>query len=68
MESKPSSQSPAIIVDSHGYVFADGVRFGRLSPTGKAIQILDKDKRRSEIRGSRFVEVPLEDLAKLSEK
>lgn len=64
-ENKPASST--IIVDSQGYVFADGVRFGRLSSTGKAIQILDKDKRRCEIRGSRFVEVPIAELTKLSQ-
>lgn len=57
-----------IIVDSQGFVFAEGVRVGRLSPNKNALQILDKDRRRCEARGSRFVEVPIAELARLTEK
>lgn len=65
-ETEPTPST--IIVDSQGYVFADGVRFGKLSSTGKSIQILDKDKRRCQVRGSRFVEVPIAELARLTDK
>lgn len=67
-ETKPIPSTPTIIVDSQGFVFAEGVRFGRLSPNRNAIQIMDKDRRRCEARGSRFVEVPIAELARLTEK
>lgn len=67
MDENKSAKS-SITVDSQGFVFAEGVRFGRLSPNRQAIQILDKDRRRCQERGSRFVEIPIAALTILAEK
>lgn len=66
MENK-SPNCPAIAVDSRGFVSIDGVRLGRLTHNKQAIQIVDRDKRRSESRGTRFVEVPISAISKLAE-
>lgn len=57
-----------VIVDSLGFVTADGVKIGllvQLSGGGTALQVCDKDRRRSAERGTRLVQVPIQDLAKL---
>ena len=63
MSDKPVSPQ----IDNNGMVRADGVVIGRLVPTqsGVALQVCDKDKRRSSERGTRFV---LVDLAPLVDK
>lgn len=60
------SKAPAVVVDSRGFVSADGVCMGKLTSDGKSIVVVDKDKRRSQLRGTRFVTVPLTELAKLA--
>jgi hypothetical protein len=64
---KQKPNCPAVAVDSRGFVSIDGVRLGRLIRSTQTIQVVDKDRRRSEARGSRFVEVKISDLSKLVE-
>lgn len=61
------SNAPVVAVDNRGFVYADGVQIGKLTQDRKAIQIADRDRGRSQVRGSRIVTVPLTELAKLSE-
>ncbi len=51
-----------------GFVRADGVVLGKLviTPKGPALQVCDKDRRRSSSRGSRYVLVDLSSLAALA--
>lgn len=60
------AKTPAVTVDSRGFVSADGVCVGKLTRDGVSLVIIDKDKRRSQARGTRFVVVPLTELAKLA--
>ena len=58
-------------VDEQGFVTADGVKLGLLVEVpgnGYALQICDKDKRRSSERGCREVQVDLQSLANLEKK
>lgn len=60
------ANKPAVVVDSRGFVSADGVCVGKLTSDGGSIVVIDKDKRRSQARGTRFVVIPLAELAKLA--
>lgn len=60
------AKTPAVTVDSRGFVSADGVCVGKLTSDGGSIVFVDRDKRRSQARGTRFVCVPLSELAKLA--
>lgn len=61
------SDAPVVAVDKRGFVYADGVQIGKLTHDRKAIQIVDRDRGRSQVRGTRIVTVPLTELGKLSE-
>lgn len=62
-----TNKTPAVIaIDSRGFVSADGVCFGKLTSDGESLVVVDRDKRRSQIRGSRFVVVPIKELIKLA--
>ncbi len=68
MESKSSQSegnSSSIRVDRNGFVYADGVRVARYLPEKKSLQFLDKDRKRSSARGSRYVEVSISEVASL---
>lgn len=62
---KPPS---TVTVDSNGFVRVEGVCLGKLTADGQAIQVIDKDRRRSLERGSRYVVVPLTELSNLADK
>lgn len=55
-----------VAVDSQGFVRADGVCIGRLTSDHTALTVVDRDRRRSAERGSRYVVVPLTELTKLA--
>lgn len=55
----------SIVVDSNNFVYVQGVRIARLVPASGSLQFLDRDRRRSEERGTRIVEVRLSEVAKL---
>lgn len=57
-----------LAVDNQGFVRADGVCLGRLTSDRTSLTVVDKDRRRSAERGSRYVVVPLTELTKLTEK
>lgn len=63
-----STKAPIITVDPQGYVRAEGICLGRLTADGQAITVVDKDRRRSLERGSRYVTVPLKELTNLTDK
>lgn len=53
-----------IQVDPNGFIWYDGVKLPvRFIPERQAIEFFDKDRRRSEIRGSRTVEISLEQFS-----
>lgn len=52
-----------ITLDTTGFVCVDGVRIGRLIAPGR-LQFCDKDRRRAAARGTRYVEVSVEILAR----
>jgi hypothetical protein len=58
------SRAQAVSVDERGFVIADGVKIGkRIVKDGVVkIQLCDKDRRRSAERGTRLVEVTIEEL------
>lgn len=64
----PSPKPPVITVDPQGYVRAEGVCLGRLTADGQALTVVDRDRRRSQERGSRYVTVPLKELTNLGDK
>lgn len=66
----PEPEKCKPIVDARGFVFVDGVKLALLvqNSDGAALQICDKDRRRSAERGTRLVQVSLQELAKLEEK
>jgi hypothetical protein len=51
-----------LTVDKQGYIYADGVKIGRVYHERDTIQFCDKNPCRSSLRGSRFVEVPINNL------
>ena len=57
-----------IRVDSNNYVYVDGVKIARYVPEKHCLQFMDKDRIRSNQRGSNVVEVPLTEVAKIGEK
>ncbi len=60
------AKTPTVVVDSRGFVSADGVCVGKLTSDGESLVIVDRDRRRSQTRGSRFVVIPIKELAKLA--
>lgn len=65
-QSKPESR--VVQVDTKGNVYASGVQLGKLSGDGKNLLIADRDRRRSQARGTRIVAVPLAELSSLTTK
>lgn len=61
----PSSK---ISVDRAGFLYVDGVKVAKYLPEKRCLQFFDKDRVRSTQRGSNVVEVPLSDIAALSDK
>ena len=51
-----------LIIDNVGFVYIDGVRVFRLIPTRQALQFWDRDHRRSLERGTRHVEIGIDEL------
>lgn len=58
--------SSIVRVDARGYVYVGDVKVCRYVAHSRTLQFCDKDKARSELRGSRYVEVPLAHLLALS--
>lgn len=54
-----------VTIDGRGFVSIDGVKVCRLTENGR-LQFCDKDKRRSEVRGTRYVEISAEKLASIA--
>jgi hypothetical protein len=53
-----------IQVDPNGFVWYDGVKLPvRFIAARRSLEFFDKDKRRSEERGSRIVEITIEQFA-----
>jgi len=50
--------------EKNGFLSLDGVKFGRIQYNGGRLvfQVFDKDRRRSQKRGTRFVAIDLESL------
>jgi hypothetical protein len=57
-----------VSVDSANFVYVDGVKIAKFIPEKKCLQFLDKDRIRSNQRGSNVVEVSLSDVAKIGTK
>jgi hypothetical protein len=59
-----SNSGKPVSVDEKGFVLVDGVKIGRRVVRQGAIKIefCDKDRRRSQERGTRLVEVSVEEL------
>lgn len=64
----PPAPRVSLRVCKKGYVYAGQVKIGQLVISRKTIRFLDKCKARGERRGSRFVEVDLDEFAKLELK
>lgn len=56
-----------IFVDERGFLKVDGVPVGRCiqRADGPCLEFIDKDKRRSRLRGSNRVEVKLSDIQQI---
>jgi len=65
MES-PDHRAVAINIDRRGFVYVDGIRVCRLIPSRGTLQFCDRNRQRSQRRGTRFVEVKLEDFFLIS--
>lgn len=53
-------------VDPAGFVWYDGAKLPfRIIRSKGIIEFIDKDRRRSEKRGSRFLAIPLEEFEKI---
>lgn len=53
-----------VVVDNQKFVSVDGVRVCRVVGNGR-LQFCDKDKRRSSMRGTRYVEISIVELRKV---
>lgn len=53
------------MVGKNGFVYADGVRVGKLVSERGVVQFVDPDRRRCQQKGREVVEVRLSDLANL---
>lgn len=62
------TKSSPVMVSKNGFVYADGVKIGKLVSERGVVQFIDRDRRRSAQRGSDVVEVRLSDLANLPQK
>ena len=51
-----------IVVEERGFVFVDGVRVARYDEQRGVLQFLDRNRMRSERRGTCYVEVPVQTL------
>lgn len=54
-----------LTVTSDGWVQADGVKVCRYIAERGTLQFVDKDRRTSSTRGTRYVEVSVSDVAKI---
>lgn len=57
-----------VSVDANNFVYVEGVKVARYVPETKSLQFIDKDRIRSNQRGSNVVEVPLSEVAKIGTK
>jgi hypothetical protein len=57
--------SSSVSVDTNNYVYVDGVKIARYIPEKQCLQFWDKDRIRSNQRGSNVVEVALTEVAKI---
>lgn len=65
------SQSPKpspVTVGKDGFVYADGVKFGRYVKERQTVAIKDQDRRRCLVKGREVVEIRISDLVNLTEK
>lgn len=60
-------KNPVVRVDLRGFVHVDGVPVCRYIKERDALEFVDKDRRRSAVRGRRQVEIKLDELVKLRE-
>jgi hypothetical protein len=67
MSKLATARSP-VVVDGSGFVYVDGVKIAKYLPERHCLQFLDKDKRRSDQRGSNVVEASLIDLVSIAKK
>ena len=58
------SRARAVSVDERGFVIVDGVKLGRrvVKDGVVKLEVCDKDRRRSAERGTRLVEVSVQEL------
>jgi hypothetical protein len=68
MEKVTVQPESVLHVDSKGYVYVDGVKVAKYVPEKQCLQFLDKDRIRSNQRGSNVVEVPIAEVAKIGAK
>lgn len=61
-------KSSPVMVGKNGFVYADGVRIGRLVSERGVVQFADPDRRRCVEKGREVVEVRLSDLANLPQQ
>lgn len=65
MSDKP--QVTQLTVAADGFLYADGVKLpAKFIAARGVLQFVDKDRRSVSRRGSRFVEVPVADIVRLS--
>lgn len=57
-----------LTVDDQNFVYVEGVKIAKFIPEKKCLQFLDKDRIRSNQRGSNVVEVTLADVANIGSK
>lgn len=66
--SSPRSKTAIVAVDSRGFVYAEGVQLGKLTGDRRGLIVVDKDKKRSQARGSRYVTIPICELGELAKE
>lgn len=70
MGDHPSYEPPKLskIVITDGWATVDGVKIARFVAERGVLQFVDKDRRRSSARGSRYVEVAVVDMVNLGKE
>ena len=63
-----TQQQGSLQVDSHGNVFAEGVKICRYDPERQVLLFLDRDQHRAGRRGSNQVPVAIAALTQLGKK
>lgn len=58
-------KSSSVMVGRNGFVYADGVKIGKLVSERGVVQFADPDRRRCIEKGRQVVEVKLSDLVNL---